>query len=359
MKKCLIWGTGRLCELLMLYAVWKEDIKIVGFLQSAKTERKKEFKGELLNIYCLPEISDDSYDVIILANCFYKEILETIKSKGMDESKLVIPYTVDNETNKLEVINRISSYVHNPEIVVSALSIALHPSLRDGMLPMTFDNTEYTIFNDIKICKEKNFTTLYGDYTRVRNLELCISEIKEKNLTGAMAEVGVFRGTFVKMFTHYFPEKDIYLYDTFDGFVEDDYKNEVENGNFSSEWMQVFKETNLENVKKNIGNEEKCHYRIGYFPDTIEETEKNEEFCLVSLDADMYNPILDGLRFFYPRLQAGGYIFVHEYNARMLNDSEVMPFCGVKDAIRDFEKEVGHICYVPIADRNGTLIITK
>lgn len=174
-----------------------------------------------------------------------------------------------------------------------------------------------------------------------------------------MAELGVFDGAFAKMMTHYFPEKDLYLYDTFEGFSESDSVGEIENGNISLSLDKYLKNVNLTQVKKYIGNYEKCHYRVGYFPNTVEDADKEEKYCLISLDADLYSPMLAGLEFFYPRLEEGGYIFVHEYNANILLEGEVLSFNGVKKALDDFESKYGHICYVPISDRNGSLIITK
>ena len=101
------------------------------------------------------------------------------------------------------------------------------------------------------------------------------------------------------------------------------------------------------------------HYRKGYFPESIAEEEKEKKFCLVSLDADLYNPTLEGLKFFYPRLESGGYIMIHEYNAIVMVEGKAQDFSGVKRAVKDFENQFGSIRYVPIADRNGTLVITK
>ena len=100
--------------------------------------------------------------------------------------------------------------------------------------------------------------------------------------------------------------------------------------------------------------------RKGFFPRTIEEAEKNEKFCLVSLDADLYEPILEGLRFFYPRLSQGGYILIHDYNNLDIIGNQYITLNGVKKAVKDYEKESGiNLCKIPISDRNGTLIVTK
>jgi O-methyltransferase len=70
----------------------------------------------------------------------------------------------------------------------------------------------------------------------------------------------------------------------------------------------------------------------------------------VSIDADLYDPIYNGLKYFYPRLKQGGYIFIHDYN----NDS----YKGAKEAVRFFCKE-NNLPYFPLPDAAGSAIIAK
>lgn len=57
-----------------------------------------------------------------------------------------------------------------------------------------------------------------------------------------------------------------------------------------------------------------CVIRKGYFPETADGLEM--EFCFVNLDMDLYEPILERLRFFYPRMVNGVAILVHDYIMR-------------------------------------------
>lgn len=357
MKKCLLWGTGRDYKILSVIARWKEDVVIIGAVESKKSKEYVQFGENKIPVYCGGEnLKNVEYDVIIIANCFYEEIIELQRELGLDINKTFIPYTT-GRCHKYDTIVSLNRFVYNAEEVVDVLS-GIH-TMRSFIHPMHYDLTEYTLFNDLKVFRDKEFRVLEGDYARVRTLELCISEIKEKKLRGNMAELGVFQGYFAKVMSYYLPEKDLYLYDTFDGFIEQDYEKELKEGKITAEWLSIFSNINIEKVKKYIGNKEKCHYRVGYFPQTVLERDKEEKFCLVSLDADMYNPMLAGLEFFYPRLEQGGYILVHEYNCRAIEDNDFLDFSGVKKAVRDFESRHGNINYVPIADRAGTLVITK
>ena len=51
--------------------------------------------------------------------------------------------------------------------------------------------------------------------------------IYEQNLNGSVAECGVFRGDSAKYINEFFPDKKLYLFDTFEGFSETDIEYEI------------------------------------------------------------------------------------------------------------------------------------
>ncbi|MBQ2771702.1 MAG: hypothetical protein IJE95_03170 [Methanocorpusculum sp.] len=191
---------------------------------------------------------------------------------------------------------------------------------------------------------------LLVDYVRFRTLELLAEEIKKKGLTGAVAELGVFRGDFSSIINQLYPESTLYLFDTFEGFADVDIKHERENDYTSDKALTQFRNTSIDIVLSKMQHPDKCVVRKGYFPETVEGLE--DRFIFVSLDCDLYLPILAGLEYFYPRLVEGGYIMIHDYNP-------TNEWKGVKEAVNDFEKKYGFVPKVPITDSCGTLIITK
>ena len=71
----------------------------------------------------------------------------------------------------------------------------------------------------------------------------------------------------------------------------------------------------------------------------------------MSIDVDFEKSIYDCMDYFYPRMQGGGYIFVHDYNSSL---------AGVKKAVKEYEEKLGQALHiVPLCDANGTLVITK
>lgn len=186
----------------------------------------------------------------------------------------------------------------------------------------------------------------YLDYVRLSTLELVAHEIEKKNLSGNVAEVGVYKGKFAKYINQYFPSKKLYLFDTFEGFDEKDIQAEKKLG--LNDANQDFSNTSVDKVLQLMPFPKQCIIKKGFFPDTAAGIE--DSFVFVSLDTDLYEPIYQGLIYFYPRLEKGGYIFVHDVN----NDS----YKGAAKAVEKFSEEQG-VSFVPLPDSCGSVVFIK
>lgn len=184
------------------------------------------------------------------------------------------------------------------------------------------------------------------NYIRISTLELIAEEIYSNGVPGSVAEVGVYKGMFAKFLNQVFPDKTLYLFDTFEGFDQKDVK--VETSNNYSTGKQDFSDTSAEGVLAKMSNRDKCVIKKGWFPESLDGLE--DTFCFVSLDADLYKPIYDGLEYFYPRLSKGGYIFIHDYNNK--------EYEGAKAAVREYCSKM-NVAYTPMSDTWGSAIIAK
>lgn len=192
----------------------------------------------------------------------------------------------------------------------------------------------------------KSYVGNMSDYIRNSSLELMAYEIYEKNIEGAVAELGVYRGDFAKLINVAFPDKKLYLFDTFEGF--DDRDKDIEKENSFSTAKQDFSQTSIELIISKMKYPKNCIIKKGYFPDTAKGLD--EIFAFVSIDTDLYKPIYDGLVYFYQRLSSGGGIFVHDYNNA--------GYKGAKEAVRTFCNE-SKINYFPLSDCCGSAVIIK
>lgn len=186
----------------------------------------------------------------------------------------------------------------------------------------------------------------WWDYVRFSSLELVAYEINSKKIEWNCAELWVYRGDFAGKINEIFPDKSLYLFDTFEWFAKDDL--EIEKKGDFSEWKQAFTETSVETVMKQMKFPKKCIIKKWYFPDTAKWLE--DTFCFVSLDADLYKPTYDGLHFFYPKLVKWGYIFVHDFNN--------YEYKWIREAVEKFCHEMW-IWYFPLSDNCWSVVISK
>lgn len=185
-----------------------------------------------------------------------------------------------------------------------------------------------------------------GNYIRISTFELAVREILENKVTGSTAEVGVYRGEFARYINQAFPDRLLYLFDTFEGFDQKD--TAIEKEKKFGDGHQDFSNTSTELVLSKMTTRNNCIVKQGRFPESLNGLE--DTFCFVSLDPDLYEPIYQGLVYFYPRLSKGGYIFIHDYNNKH--------YSGAKQAVREYCQQ-HNIGYTPVSDEWGTVIITK
>jgi len=197
---------------------------------------------------------------------------------------------------------------------------------------------------------EENIVCKYVDLnTRARRdcLEKIAILFKEKKIPGAVAELGVYRGDFAKVINEVFPDRKLYLFDTFEGFPEKDMNYEIENHLLLNK-VGKLQNTSVEYVLNRMPYRENCIICQGYFPDTAKDLE--ERYAFVNIDVDLYKPILAGLEYFWPRMIENGYIFVHDYFS--------FSYAGTKKAIEEFA-EKNNVGFIPIGDTLSIAFVKK
>lgn len=173
--------------------------------------------------------------------------------------------------------------------------------------------------------------------------------VDEWGVPGALAELGTYRGDFAWQLNERFPDRPLYLFDTFDGFDERDIAVERRMST-SRAAVRDFSNTREQDVLARMPYEKQIIIRKGFFPETAAGLEE-QRYAVVSIDVDLYAPTLAGLEYFYPRLSSGGVILLHDYNS--------MQFDGVRKAVRAYEEAHGRLPLVPLSDLHGTAVICK
>ncbi len=142
---------------------------------------------------------------------------------------------------------------------------------------------------------------------------------KTVDVSGAMAELGVYKGGTAKLMADVVPDKPLYLFDTFGGMPQVKAIDIHKAGDFA--------DTSVEEVSGLLGTRTNAIFRKGFFPETAKGLE-DERFSFVHIDGDLYQSTLDSLVFFYPRMPKGGVMILDDYE---------WPDCpGVKQAMDEF-----------------------
>jgi len=186
----------------------------------------------------------------------------------------------------------------------------------------------------------------FKDKNRFYMLWFQLKRIKEQDIPGSLAELGVYKGHTSKLIHHMLPDRKLYLFDSFNGFPEQVIREDFD----GEERPQTvnFDNTSKEEVLKYVNGNDNVEVREGIFPETAKGLEQ-ETFAFIHLDADLYQSTLDGLKFFYPRLSPGGCIIVHDYN----HDWE-----GVKKAVDEFSETIPEQ-FADMPDMYGSVLLLK
>lgn len=250
-------------------------------------------------------------------------ILSTGDMKNMGIKGYTILFASDHKDLYNELRRQVSEIAEGNEVV-------------DVFSPSVFfDKAEYyehSLFRDV----------------RITALEATAKEIYRNNVGGQLAELGVYRGEFSKFIARFMPDRTLYLFDTFEGFDDRD-NGENDSEEIFSDPCGVwnFRGTSAETALETIGFHVDTVVRKGYFPETSRGLE-DEKFAFVSIDVDLYEPTKAGLDFFWPRLSAGGYIFVHDF-------AELK---GVRKAVVEFCHSTG-VGYMRLPDDCHSAVISK
>ena len=222
-----------------------------------------------------------------------------IKIKRKIQNDYDVIAFIDSDTNKQGTIidgircislNDVNGYSYD-KIIIGATSghSEMIQNLKDIGIPSSQIITDYT---EDKVRAREAFIR---DYAQMCNWQ--------NDSSVYVAEAGVFRGEFAKVINQVFPMHELHLYDTFEGFADNDIINDELASDLykdKSEMKDHFAGTSVELVLSRMTTPDRCVVHKGYFPDTFHED--SDQFGFVSLDMDLYKPMKSGLEMFYPRV---------------------------------------------------------
>lgn len=193
-------------------------------------------------------------------------------------------------------------------------------------IPIDFTEEEKNMVGMVK-----TITNHFNDPVRLKSTMDAVNYIIRNNIQGDFVECGVWKGGSVIVMLKTLMQldvwnKDVYLYDTFDGLplpTKEDvdnfgrkaisiYKKRLKNN--TSTWINC----SLDEVKTNIesvGYPSKfIHYIKGKVEDTLPKHAPNK-ISLLRLDTDWYSSTKHNLEILYPKLSKNGILILDDYGA--------------------------------------------
>jgi O-methyltransferase len=130
------------------------------------------------------------------------------------------------------------------------------------------------------------------------------------------AEIGSFRGGSARFIaealqTHGHAAPELHVVDTFEGHPE----AAITEQDAESHTTGLFNDTDYEAVRAYLADLAFVTVHKGAFADVVDRL-PDTAYGFAHLDVDLYQPILEGLRFFGPRVPVGGVIILDDYDAR-------------------------------------------
>lgn len=337
-KRLVLWGVGDRTDLYMKFNYF-ESCEIVAFIDSFKYGYEYYGSKVYPPDYLKQIINDINY--LIISTYYYSEILSMCIAMGIPREKIILTDIVHEQLFKTDLN------------VIKSLSPMLYKAMQINQYKLIKMN-ETDSFDENRLVGRGKYSKqeYMSDYFRFRTFEFAAAEIIDKHIKGEVAEFGVFRGNFASLISEKFSDRKIFLFDTFEGFEPNEAKKESELGYSDEEFEYAHTRTSTSTALDNMPYPQQCELCKGYFPQSITEEAEKTKFAFVSIDVDFEDSIYEGIKFFYARLNEGGYIFIHDYNNSSLK--------GVRKAVQRYEQnEKVFLKKVPIADWAGTLVIVK
>jgi O-methyltransferase len=179
------------------------------------------------------------------------------------------------------------------------------------------------------LCMEARHVSLTTPQAVV-SLSRAVKHVIERAIPGDFVECGVFRGGSIVVMLRTLllqgvTDRDVYLFDTFEGMPAPDdndvyYTGDVASTVFEflggkgtqSNWVRADLDSVKERVLATGYPRERIHFVKGMVEDTLPQ-QAPEQIALLRLDTDFYKSTKHELVHLYPRLSRGGFLILDDY----------------------------------------------
>jgi hypothetical protein len=223
---------------------------------------------------------------------------------------------------KILILNYIKNFLRLIGLEVSIYSKFRHSIDTKEFIPIKDNHPDFKLYNNgLKKTKNSQSDNIYKQL-RFLSLIQVVKYVLKKDEVYDFVECGCWKGHSSFIISNLINENkkniDFHIFDSFeDGLSESNIndgvffhrdeitKKRISKNNFYSTEKFVSKEVLNEFNFVNI--------YPGWIPVKFNQV-KDKKFSFIHIDVDLYDPTMDSLKFFYPRLQDGGAILCDDYN---------------------------------------------
>jgi O-methyltransferase len=163
---------------------------------------------------------------------------------------------------------------------------------------------------------------------RARALFRLAAMVERQGVPGVIVDCGVWNGGSTILMSVAAPSRGVWAFDSFEGMPEA--------GEFDDELAHKFtgevrgSETKLRDGFEHFASSQRLRVAKGWFEETFPRfSEQIDTVAMLHVDADWYESVKVALETFYPKLAAGGYCLVDDYNF----------WSGTRRAVDEFRAE--------------------
>ena len=199
-----------------------------------------------------------------------------------------------------------------------------------------FDHSMKLYFEGLKRSQNESSDNFYKQL-RFYSLQQLVRQVVRQKLSGDFVECGVWKGHSAYLISSILSESgfsgDFHIFDSFEGGLstktEKDANLRVKLSDKQiGEEIKLFSSTEDE-VRACLSDFNFFYLYKGWIPSRFNEVNERH-FAFVHIDVDLYEPTLDSINFFYPKMVKDGVIVCDDYG--------LSQFPGAKKAIDDFLK---------------------
>lgn len=210
---------------------------------------------------------------------------------------------------------------------------------KHAVYPLTYTTVLYMRFSNLRLVPLKDWVNpaklltlrIAGCYTLMpasRLSRLWDLADHARRLPGAFVECGTYRGGSAAMLISHARDRDVWLFDSWEGCPESSARDVDRHGRKGSKGDFAAAESNVEEMLSRLRTTTARVHRVkGWFAESIPlVVEAIGPIALLHLDGDWYESTLTCLHLLYPSIVSGGLLVIDDYG----------DWSGCKDAVDEY-----------------------